>query len=205
MRTRDVAQRGNSYILLQHSSLFMNLPIPPLWASVFLLLLTMTLLTTGKADLIQAKVQTLTNHTPALVLRMPPPIANHTQASGQSESISINQVPQLYQNNQTVIRPFSFLLTLYRIDSSTGQVAVVGKAQNVTRFTVFNATDHDAKDGNSNGITDIIVRFPNMTLNAGEQFQACVLVVKDLKNICNTSYKEPGSRGDHVNISVKDG
>jgi hypothetical protein len=47
-----------------------------------------------------------------------------------------------------------------------------------------------------------VATFPNVTVNAGEQYQACVLPVKTLEPICTTGNNSPAARPEFVDISL---
>ena len=44
--------------------------------------------------------------------------------------------------------------------------------------------------------------FPSVTVNAGEQYQGCVLPVKTLEPICTTGNNSPAARPEFVDISL---
>ena len=44
--------------------------------------------------------------------------------------------------------------------------------------------------------------FPNVTVNTGGEYKACVLPVKDLEMICTTGNNSPASRPEFVDLSL---
>ena len=44
--------------------------------------------------------------------------------------------------------------------------------------------------------------FPNVTVNAGDEYKACVLTTKDLELICSTGNNSPANRPEFVDISL---
>ncbi len=44
--------------------------------------------------------------------------------------------------------------------------------------------------------------FPNVTVNAGEEYKACVVTTKDLEPICKIGKNSPASRPEFVDISL---
>ena len=48
----------------------------------------------------------------------------------------------------------------------------------------------------------MVATFPNVTVNAGEEYKACVLTTKDLNMICSTGQNSPASRPEFVDLSL---
>jgi hypothetical protein len=51
-------------------------------------------------------------------------------------------------------------------------------------------------------IIEYVATFPNVTVDAGEEYKACVLPVKDLELICTTGNNSPASRPEFVDLSL---
>ena len=131
-------------------------------AFAYILLLTTIVMIAGTTNSIGAQ---------PLLGQAPP---RDTVPQKTAEPAGIDQTKKPPQANQT-LTPFRIVTTLYGIDNSTGYIVVLAKAHNVTKYTIFNAAVHDRKDGRQNGNTDVMFRFDNTTtLNAGEQYEACV-------------------------------
>jgi hypothetical protein len=47
-----------------------------------------------------------------------------------------------------------------------------------------------------------VATFPNVTVNTGEEYKACVLPVRDLEMICTTGNNPPASRPEFVDLSL---
>jgi hypothetical protein len=47
-----------------------------------------------------------------------------------------------------------------------------------------------------------VATFPNVTVNAGEQYEACVVTTKDLELICKTGLNSPAARPEFIDISL---
>jgi hypothetical protein len=54
----------------------------------------------------------------------------------------------------------------------------------------------------SGGIIEYVATFPNVTVNAAETYEACVLPVKTLEPICTTGNNSPAARPEYVDISL---
>jgi hypothetical protein len=98
------------------------------------------------------------------------------------------------------------ILTIFEVDKSKGDVVVVvttnnGEASKV-KFLDIDAVQSNPNTGSGGGIIEYVATFPNVTVNAGEQYQACVLPVKTLEPICTTGNNSPAARPEFVDISL---
>jgi hypothetical protein len=94
---------------------------------------------------------------------------------------------------------FRVIMTIFGVDKSKGDVVAIvtvnnGEASKV-RFL-------DSDTAASGGIIEYVSTFPNVTVNSGEQYQACVLPVKTLEPICTTGNNSPAARPEFVDISL---
>jgi hypothetical protein len=97
---------------------------------------------------------------------------------------------------------FRVIMTIFGVDKSSGDVVAMvtvnnGEASKVRLF------DSDIAAG-SGGIIEYTATFPNVTVNAGEQYQACVVPVKTLEPICTTGNNSPAARPEFVDISLNE-
>ncbi|MDW0315903.1 MAG: hypothetical protein QN716_11050, partial [Nitrososphaeraceae archaeon] len=51
-------------------------------------------------------------------------------------------------------------------------------------------------------IIEYVATFPNVTVDAGEEYKACVLPVKDLELTCKIGNNSPASRPEFVDLSL---
>jgi hypothetical protein len=56
--------------------------------------------------------------------------------------------------------------------------------------------------GAEGGLIEYIATFPNVTVNAGEEYKACVVTTKDLEPACSIGNNSPASRPEFVDISL---
>ena len=49
---------------------------------------------------------------------------------------------------------------------------------------------------------EYVATFPNVTINAGDEYEACILTTKDLELICKTGHNSPASRPEFVDLSL---
>ncbi len=110
---------------------------------------------------------------------------------------------KLKHAQQAYAQNLGVYLTLYGINSTTGQVFAFVKAHNAIKSNLFNATTLDRMDNSTDGVGQTSFFFPNLTLSSGEAYTTCVVVVKDVKMICVTDYKTPYARPQFVDISIQ--
>jgi hypothetical protein len=51
-------------------------------------------------------------------------------------------------------------------------------------------------------LIEYVATFPNVTVNAGAEYKACVMTTKDLELICKTGNNSPASRPEFVDLSL---
>ncbi len=86
------------------------------------------------------------------------------------------------------------------MDKSNGDVVAIVTVNNAEASKV-RFLDSDIAAGSA-GIIEYVATFGNVTVNAGEQYQACVLPVKTLEPICTTGNNSPAARPEFVDISL---
>jgi len=106
---------------------------------------------------------------------------------------------------------FKVIMTIFGIDKSKGDVIAIVTANNGEASRVkfldseapyivpLNSTAGDSH------LVEYVATFPNVTVNAGDEYKACVLTTKDLNSdglICNTGQNSPANRPEFVDISL---
>ncbi|HZA63676.1 MAG TPA: hypothetical protein VE573_12445, partial [Nitrososphaeraceae archaeon] len=78
---------------------------------------------------------------------------------------------------------FRIIMTIFGVDKSKGDVVAIVTVNNGEASRV-RFLDSDTAAGG--GIIEYVATFPNVTVNAGGQYDACVLPVKTLEPICTS-------------------
>jgi hypothetical protein len=101
---------------------------------------------------------------------------------------------------------FKIIITIFGVDKSKGDVVAIvtvnsGEASKVKFLDteVFQTSNRAAEAG----IIEYVTTFPNITVNAGTEYKACVSTTKDLELICKTGNNSPASRPEIVDLSLK--
>jgi hypothetical protein len=110
---------------------------------------------------------------------------------------------------------FKVILTIFGIDKSKGDVVAMVTVNNgeTSKVKFLDTNSYLATSNLTNlspttnpaAVSDIIeyvATFPNVTVNPGEEYKACVLPVKDLEMICTTGNNSPASRPEFVDLSL---
>jgi hypothetical protein len=95
---------------------------------------------------------------------------------------------------------FRVIMTIFGVDNTRGDLVVMVTVNNGEASKV-RFLDSDMAAG-SGGIIEYVATFPNVIVNAGEQYQACVIPVKTLEPICTTGNNSPAARPEFVDISL---
>jgi hypothetical protein len=109
---------------------------------------------------------------------------------------------------------FKVIMTIFGVDKSKGDlIAIVttnnGEASRV-KFLDSEApyvvpTINDTGTSGGGGIIEYTATFPNVTVNAGNEYKACVLPLKNIdvdSLICKTGHNSPAARPEFVDISL---
>src|ERR687895_1150989 len=110
---------------------------------------------------------------------------------------------------------FRVILTIFEADKSKGDVVAIVTANNGETSKV-KFLDSDALLTSSNlnsstpsttnpvagGIIEYVATFPNVTVNTGAEYKACVMTTKVLELICTTGNNSPAARPEFVDISL---
>ena len=111
---------------------------------------------------------------------------------------------------------FKVILTIFGVDKSRGDVVAIvavnnGEASKV-KFLDINAflapsnlttlSPSTINPAAGSDIIEYVATFPNVTVDAGEEYKACVLPVKDLELICKIGNNSPASRPEFVDLSL---
>jgi membrane-bound inhibitor of C-type lysozyme len=112
---------------------------------------------------------------------------------------------------------FKVIMTIFDVDKSKGDVVAVvtvnnGEASKVKMFeskafpslstNLSSPAPSTVNPPTDTGIIEYVVTFPNVTVNSGAEYKACVVTTKDLDLICKTGHNSPASRPEFTDISL---
>jgi hypothetical protein len=102
---------------------------------------------------------------------------------------------------------FRVIMTIFGVDESKGDViAVVSAKDQEAKVKLFDATGPEvvplnASEGGGH-LIEYMATFPNLAINSGEEYRACIATVKDLELICKTGNNSPATRPEFVDLSL---
>jgi hypothetical protein len=102
---------------------------------------------------------------------------------------------------------FRVIMTIFGVDESKGDViAIVTAKDQEAKVKLFDATGPEvvplnASEGGGH-LIEYTATFPNLTINSGEEYRACIATVKDLELICKTGNNSPATRPEFVDLSL---
>ena len=106
---------------------------------------------------------------------------------------------------------FKVIMTIFGVDKSKGDVVAIVTANNgeASRVKFLDSEAPYVVPLNSTAggshLVEYVATFPNVTVNAGDEYKACVLTTTDLSAdglICNTGQNSPANRPEFVDISL---
>ena len=110
---------------------------------------------------------------------------------------------------------FRVIMTIFGVDKSKGDVVAIVTANNgeASRVKFLDSEAPYVIPINSSGggisggsvgshLVEYVATFPNITVNAGDEYKACVVTTNDLQLICSTGNNSPANRPEFVDISL---
>jgi hypothetical protein len=102
---------------------------------------------------------------------------------------------------------FKVIMSVFGVEESKGDVValvIVNNQESKVKF--FDASGSElipmnASGGNGN-ILEYVATFPNVTVNSGDEYKACILTVKDLNLKCGTGHNSPANRPEFIDINL---
>jgi hypothetical protein len=102
---------------------------------------------------------------------------------------------------------FKVIMTIFGVDETKGDVVAVVTAKNEeAKVKLFDAIGPDvvplnASEGGGH-LIEYVATFPNVTVNSGDPYKACIFTVKDLEAVCKSGHNSPAARPEFVDLSL---
>jgi hypothetical protein len=102
---------------------------------------------------------------------------------------------------------FRVIMTIFGVDESMGDLVAIVTAKNeAAKVKLINAsgpevTPLNASEGGG-GIIEYVATFPNVTVNSGDEYKACVATVRDLELICKIGNNSPAARPEFIDLAL---
>jgi hypothetical protein len=104
---------------------------------------------------------------------------------------------------------FKVIMTIFGVDESKGDVvAIVTAKDEQAKVKLFDASGPavvplNATEGGGH-LIEYVATFPNLTVNSGDEYKACVATVKDLELICKSGNNSPAARPEFADLSLNE-
>ena len=102
---------------------------------------------------------------------------------------------------------FKIIMTVNGLTKDSGDVITYVTVNGESKAKLFDDKTSYLNSINSNGgsqgFIEYISTFPNITIKTGEQYEACVLLIKNSNLICQTGKNSPAFRPEIVDLYVK--
>jgi hypothetical protein len=108
---------------------------------------------------------------------------------------------------------FRVIMTVFGVENTKGDlVAIVTVNDGVASKVKFleteafkpvtsNLSSLTMTPNPSAGIMEYVATFPNVTVNSGAEYKACVMTTKNLELLCKTGLNSPASRPEFIDIN----
>lgn len=111
---------------------------------------------------------------------------------------------------------FRVIMTVFGVENTKGDlVAIVTVNDGVASKVKFLETEAfkpvtsnlsslimTPNPSSSAGIMEYVATFPNVTVNSGAEYKACVMTTKNLELLCKTGLNSPASRPEFIDINL---
>ena len=106
------------------------------------------------------------------------------------------------QDSGTMDEPFAVVFTMSGVDNNTGFVTNWVTANNVTNAIFYNASEMDLTDKLQDGFIEPGVPLPNGTIQVGDIYKACTVILKQIYLTCDTGFNAPTNRPEFDSIAI---
>jgi hypothetical protein len=121
-----------------------------------------------------------------------------------SQNVSINLA---FAETGTGTDIFKVIMSVFGVEESKGDVVtlvIVNNQESKVKF--FDASGSELIPMNASGgnghILEYVATFPNVTVNSGDEYKACVLTVKDMNLKCGTGHNSPANRPEFIDVNL---
>ena len=103
---------------------------------------------------------------------------------------------------------FKVIMTVQGLNHNTGDIVTIVSVNGESRVKLFDDSKtyiHSVKTDGTGGIVEYVATFPNMTVNSGDEYKVCALMVKDSSLICETGTNSPALRPEFKDLYIQEG
>ena len=102
---------------------------------------------------------------------------------------------------------FKVIMTVQGLDHNDGDIVAIVSVNGESRVKLFDDSKtyiHSTKADGTGGIVEHVTTFPNMTVNVGDGYKVCALMIEDSNLICETGTNSPALRPEFIDLFVRE-
>ena len=136
--------------------------------------------------------------------------------AGVSTTLLIETDVSLYAETGKGADVFKVILTVFGVENTKGDVVAIATVNNGEASKVkfletegfrpvssnITSLTMTPNPGSSAGILEYVATFPNVTVDSGAEYKACVMTTKSLELLCKTGHNSPALRPEFVDINL---
>jgi hypothetical protein len=102
---------------------------------------------------------------------------------------------------------FRVIMTIFGVDETKGDLVALVTAKNEeAKVKLFDSSGPEvvplnASEGGGH-LIEYVATFPNVTVNSGDPYKACIFTIKDLELICKSGNNSPAARPEFIDLSL---
>jgi hypothetical protein len=102
---------------------------------------------------------------------------------------------------------FRVIMTIFGVDETKGDVVALVTAKNEeAKVKLFDSSGPEVVPLNASErgghLIEYVATFPNVTVNSGDPYKACIFTIKDLELICKSGNNSPAARPEFIDLSL---
>jgi len=100
---------------------------------------------------------------------------------------------------------FKVVVSIFGVTKETGDIAATVTIDGNSRVKTFHLNFNKLSDNSSTkdyNVLEFVAAFPNVAVNSGDTYRACVLRLGDLHHFCEEGKNSPAKRAEFVDISL---
>jgi hypothetical protein len=102
---------------------------------------------------------------------------------------------------------FKVIMTVQGLDHNSGDIVTIVSVNGESRVKLFDDSMtyiHSIKADGTGGLIEYVATFPNMTVNSGDEYKVCALMVKNSSLICETGTNSPALRPEFKDLYIQE-
>jgi hypothetical protein len=102
---------------------------------------------------------------------------------------------------------FKVIMTVQGLDHNDGDIVAMVSVNGESRVKLFDDSKtyiHSVRADGTGGIIEYVATFPNTTVNVGDEYKVCALIIKNSNLMCETGTNSPALRPEIVDLYIRE-